>query len=218
MGCRSCRRRSRARSADARGRFVLRAFDGVARRCRRVGRCRAVRRRSPSRVGGEPGRAGSTTTPTSSTLAPARWTRCRSSESPCTMPASRTPSSPWSASRRSSRRAGRHRWRSSSSTVVTATNRPDSTTRDGRRHVAVGGTLAIHDVFPDPADGGRPPYEQIFRPALESGRFSLRVGDRLATRAASCRLSPDSTATPRTGAPRRSAGDRRTAAARRRTT
>ena len=40
-------------------------------------------------------------------------------------------------------------------------------------HVAVGGTLAIHDVFPDPADGGRPPYEQIFRPALESGRFQM---------------------------------------------
>jgi predicted O-methyltransferase YrrM len=41
-------------------------------------------------------------------------------------------------------------------------------------HVVVGGTLAIHDVFPDPADGGRPPYEQIFRPALESGRFRLQ--------------------------------------------
>ena len=40
-------------------------------------------------------------------------------------------------------------------------------------HVVVGGTLAVHDVFPDPADGGRPPYEQIFRPALESGRFRL---------------------------------------------
>jgi hypothetical protein len=40
-------------------------------------------------------------------------------------------------------------------------------------HVAVSGTLAIHDVFPDPADGGRPPYEQIFVPALESGRFRL---------------------------------------------
>ena len=39
--------------------------------------------------------------------------------------------------------------------------------------MAVGGTLAIHDVFPDPSDGGRPPYEQIFRPALESGRFCL---------------------------------------------
>ncbi len=39
--------------------------------------------------------------------------------------------------------------------------------------VAMGGTLAIHDVFPDPADGGRPPYEQIFRPAVQSGRFQL---------------------------------------------
>ena len=41
-------------------------------------------------------------------------------------------------------------------------------------HVAMGGTLAIHDVFPDPADGGRPPYEEIFLPALNSGRFRLR--------------------------------------------
>jgi MMP 1-O-methyltransferase len=40
-------------------------------------------------------------------------------------------------------------------------------------HVAVSGTLAIHDVFPDPADGGRPPYEQIFLPALESGDFRV---------------------------------------------
>jgi predicted O-methyltransferase YrrM len=40
-------------------------------------------------------------------------------------------------------------------------------------HVAVGGTLAIHDVFPDPSDGGRPPYEQIYLPALDSGRFTL---------------------------------------------
>ena len=40
-------------------------------------------------------------------------------------------------------------------------------------HVALGGTLAIHDVFPNPADGGRAPYEQIFQPALASGRFEL---------------------------------------------
>lgn len=37
------------------------------------------------------------------------------------------------------------------------------------RHVAPGGTLAIHDVFSDPADGGRPPYEQIYLPALAAG-------------------------------------------------
>lgn len=48
-------------------------------------------------------------------------------------------------------------------------------------HVAEGGTLLIHDVFPNPADGGRPPYE-IYCRALDSGDFeeigatgSLRV-------------------------------------------
>jgi MMP 1-O-methyltransferase len=40
-------------------------------------------------------------------------------------------------------------------------------------HVSLGGTLAIHDVFADPADGGRPPYEQIFLPAVRSGMFEL---------------------------------------------
>jgi predicted O-methyltransferase YrrM len=34
--------------------------------------------------------------------------------------------------------------------------------------VAVGGFLAIHDVFPDPADGGRPPYE-LYCAATTSG-------------------------------------------------
>ncbi len=39
-------------------------------------------------------------------------------------------------------------------------------------HVMPGGLLAIHDVFPDPADGGRPPYEEIYLPALASGLFT----------------------------------------------
>jgi predicted O-methyltransferase YrrM len=38
--------------------------------------------------------------------------------------------------------------------------------------VAPGGLLVIHDVFPDPADGGRPPYEEIYLPALASGEFT----------------------------------------------
>jgi predicted O-methyltransferase YrrM len=38
--------------------------------------------------------------------------------------------------------------------------------------VAAGGLLAVHDVFPDPADGGRPPYEEIYLPALASGRYT----------------------------------------------
>jgi len=51
--------------------------------------------------------------------------------------------------------------------------------------VMTNGWLAIHDVFPDPADGGRPPYD-IWRAALDSGEFvedgecgSLRVLRRL---------------------------------------
>lgn len=36
--------------------------------------------------------------------------------------------------------------------------------------VAPGGILAIHDVFPDPKDGGRPPYE-IWKQAMASGEF-----------------------------------------------
>ncbi len=51
--------------------------------------------------------------------------------------------------------------------------------------VVEGGWLAIHDVFPDPADGGRPPYD-IWRAALDSGQFvedgecgSLRIVRRL---------------------------------------
>ena len=37
--------------------------------------------------------------------------------------------------------------------------------------VAPGGVLAIHDVFPDPADGGRPPY-LIYQRALASAAFT----------------------------------------------
>ena len=51
-------------------------------------------------------------------------------------------------------------------------------------HVVTGGRLLIHDVFPDPADGGRPPYE-IYCRAMASGAFvelaavgSLRVLER----------------------------------------
>lgn len=51
--------------------------------------------------------------------------------------------------------------------------------------VAVGGALVIHDVFPDPRDGGRPPYH-IYCRAMDSGEFnevncvgSLRVLQRI---------------------------------------
>ena len=38
------------------------------------------------------------------------------------------------------------------------------------RKLNLQGVLAIHDVFPDPNDGGRPPYN-IYLKALESGNF-----------------------------------------------
>ncbi len=53
--------------------------------------------------------------------------------------------------------------------------------------VTTGGWMAIHDVFPDPAEGGRPPYE-LYCAALSSGEWieetalgcgSLRVLRRL---------------------------------------
>ncbi|MEE1939842.1 class I SAM-dependent methyltransferase [Streptomyces sp. TRM 70361] len=37
--------------------------------------------------------------------------------------------------------------------------------------LAEGGLLVIHDVFPDPADGGQAPY-RVYRRALESGAFT----------------------------------------------
>ena len=48
-----------------------------------------------------------------------------------------------------------------------------------------GGFLAIHDVFPNPKDGGRPPYE-IYKLAISSKKFkevetvkSLRILQRV---------------------------------------
>jgi predicted O-methyltransferase YrrM len=41
--------------------------------------------------------------------------------------------------------------------------------------VAPGGLLVIHDVFPDPADGGRPPYDVYLR-ALAGGAFTEEPG------------------------------------------
>jgi predicted O-methyltransferase YrrM len=38
------------------------------------------------------------------------------------------------------------------------------------RWLVPGGLLVIHDVFPDPAEGGQPPYH-VFLRALESGSF-----------------------------------------------
>ena len=54
--------------------------------------------------------------------------------------------------------------------------------------IVIGGSLAIHDVFEDPSEGGRPPYN-IYRRALDGGDFtevaregSLRVLERVGDR------------------------------------
>ncbi|WP_261555057.1 class I SAM-dependent methyltransferase [Frankia tisae] len=44
------------------------------------------------------------------------------------------------------------------------------------RHVTSGGLLAIHDVFPDPADGGQAPYHVLLRALDEGFREQSRTG------------------------------------------
>ncbi|WP_444884280.1 class I SAM-dependent methyltransferase [Microbulbifer sp. PSTR4-B] len=44
--------------------------------------------------------------------------------------------------------------------------------RSWSRHIVPGGYLAIHDIFPDPADGGQAPYD-IYKLALASAQFEL---------------------------------------------
>jgi hypothetical protein len=57
------------------------------------------------------------------------------------------------------------------------------------RHLLPGGLLAVHDVFPDPRDGGQPPWHVVQR-ALDEGTFtqvgthgSLRLLERAAAEA-----------------------------------
>jgi hypothetical protein len=40
-------------------------------------------------------------------------------------------------------------------------------------HLMPGGMLLIHDIFPDPADGGQAPWH-VYRMALASGLFEAR--------------------------------------------
>ena len=128
----------------------------------------AVRRRPPPRLGGEPAGLGVA-------RARPRRPRRRQDGHAAVLPAHdprRRPrgrrSSPSSATRRPSPRPGPPRW---PSLFIDGGHGDEPARRDYELwtpHVAPGGTLCIHDVFPDPADGGRPPYEEIYLPALES--------------------------------------------------
>jgi predicted O-methyltransferase YrrM len=74
-----------------------------------------------------------------------------------------------------SRTVSRH-WRTPLSLLFIDGGHGEQPARDDYRGwaplVMPGGLLVIHDVFPNPAEGGRPPYEQIYLPALESGDFA----------------------------------------------
>ena len=141
---------------------------------------RGVRRRPPPRLGGEPGRLGAPRPDRRRRRAPGGWTRCRSSartihdaglEDHVVAVVGRSPV------------VARH-WSTPAALVFIDGGHGVEPARADYAgwapHVAVGGTLAIHDVFPDPADGGRPPYEEIFVPALDERPLPPGVGHRLA--------------------------------------
>lgn len=50
--------------------------------------------------------------------------------------------------------------------------------RGWSEHLVTGGLLIFHDVYPDPSEGGRPPYE-CYLDAISSGRFEERNGPRV---------------------------------------
>ena len=65
---------------------------------------------------------------------------------------------------------GERRCGSCSSTAGTPTRPRSRTSTAGRGGSTVGGALVIHDVFPNPDDGGQAPYH-IYQRALDTGAF-----------------------------------------------
>ena len=77
-----------------------------------------------------------------------------------------------------SRGTGARRCRCCSSTAGTASEPATDDYEGWAPWLQPDGLLVIHDVFPDPADGGRPPYDVYLR-ALAGGAFEERRGGRL---------------------------------------
>ena len=120
--------------------------------------------------------AGSTTTRRWSTRRPAGWTRCRGCAPRWPRPGSRTTSSSWWAGPPRWPRL----WRTPLGMVFIDGGHTDAAAvadyEGWAPWVAPGGVLAIHDVFPDPADGGQAPY-RIYQRALKSGAFTEVPGE-----------------------------------------
>lgn len=94
-------------------------------------------------------------------------------------------SSRWSAGRRRWPEDGEPRCGCCSSTAVTPREAAQRDFDGWVRWVLVGGALIIHDVFPNPDDGGQAPYH-VYRRALDTGDFrevsatgSMRVLERV---------------------------------------
>ena len=170
--------RSTARSSRS-------AATAESRRCisgpRRASEARCSSRSTIIGAARRTNRAGCGTSPIWSTPRWARSTRCRSSGARSTTPGSKAPSSPSSVI---PQKIAEH-WSPALALVfIDGGHGVDPAHRDYAMwspRVRPGGYLVIHDVFPDPADGGRPPFE-IYCRALESGSFvevdavgSLRV-------------------------------------------
>ena len=156
----------------ARGRHLLRQVRDLPRRRGPRGRRHRLHRRPPPRLGGEPGRLGAPRPHAWSTRAPAGWTRCRSSARTLGPRRARGP--------RGRRRRPLHdRLRPLAHPAVAALHRrrarrgarPERLHRLGATGCCPAAALVIHDVFPDPADGGRPPYH-VFLRALACGASS----------------------------------------------
>ena len=134
-------------------------------------------------------RAGSGTTRRWWTRSAAGSTRCPPSAAPLTPPASTTRSSRWWASRPVVAAAGARRCSCCSSTAGTARTAAQQDFDGWAKWVSAGGALIIHDVFPDPRDGGRPPYN-IYCRALRIRRVHRGRCDRFAAGAGADAASP----------------------------
>ena len=113
-------------------------------------------------------KAGSITTARSSTPRPGAWTRCRSSGARCRP---RTWKTSWSASS-GTRCPSRSAWRTPLGFLfIDGGHAEDVALGDYTNwspYVVAGGTLAIHDVFEDPADGGQAPFH-VWQRAVADG-------------------------------------------------
>ena len=173
-------RRARSGRHLRRDRGLVRQVHHLPRGGRRGDRGGAVQPRPPPRLRGEPGRVGA---PRPDAGRPGY----RPDRHPPPLAADRDRRRARGLGRRRGRRLAhgaarwRPRWPSASSTAATARSRRGPTTGAGPPTWLAGGWLAIHDVFPDPADGVAPPSTSGGA-ALESGEFvedgecgSLRV-------------------------------------------